>query len=280
MQQLQSFRLPPETLDIVLTYLQKPDLVAVACTSSLLRSLVIRHLYKRLIGVRGKRLIQCLLALLRYDTGIIHVHELEIVLPGKMNFLQPILLLIHRVLIRLTNLRTLSFEFSPENVNDSLGWVLKGCTFSLYSLETSLPSGPALSAFLCTQTELKNLCLRGICRGVSFPLPLSAMPRLTSFRILDASPSVIRTIVMGRPVTRVTVSLATDQSMPIFSELRRSARPLERLTLMTLSVPDPATLISDVASCFPNLDSLHIYALLLPFEEVSAYFIFPSYSVI
>lgn len=252
--------LPPETLELVLEYLSRGDLVPILTTNSLLHQIAARVLYRALIDIPPKRALRLIKTLARNDLypPLVRRFDLEWnenILTG--NFLR----LLHRTLQRLNHLSYLGLEFSANDNPSNLAWVLQGCTFSLRVFTTSMRCEPLLARFFETQHNLVEVCLRGFNPAHTFPLPPQALPRLKHFRTVLSSPHVTADFVRGRPIESVSMPLYPDDATTSLDALLLSTRPLRRLTVMSFDIGPPATLITEISKRVPALEALHAIVL-------------------
>jgi hypothetical protein len=252
--------LPPETLELVLGYVARGDLVAMLTASSVVHQVAARVLYRALIDIPPKRALGLVQTLARNDIYPPLVRRFDLEWTDNIltaNFLR----LLHRTLQRLAHLSYLGLEFSAGDNTSNLAWILQGCSFSLRVFTTSMRCEPLLARFFETQHNLVEICLRGFNPVHTFPLPPQALPRLKHFRTVLSSPHVTADFVRGRPVESVSMSLYPGDAALSLDALLLSTRPLRRLTVMSFDVGSPAALITEISTRLPGLEALHAVVL-------------------
>lgn len=275
-------KLPKEVLDTILSYpeLGRADLHAVLFVNSVFHDLALRHLYRSIVAnlsiepahgptLSPARCIALLHTLCRSPALGALVRELQL----DWSQHQPtgtLFRLLNRALRALPNLSVLALEVSSAAGRFSLAWVFDGCRGALTSFTTSARCDGALARFLATQPLLEEVCLRGFRAHDPFALPPGALPRLRAFRAIHAGPAVFAEVVRGRPVEAITLSLFTEDGLATLAVLAQSARPLRKLTIMSLDCTDPALMLAEVARTSPELESLHIVILFGRYETVRA----------
>ena len=96
------------------------------------------------------------------------------------------------------------------------------------------------------------------------------MPHLRSFRTVHAGPSIISSVVRGRPVEGVSFSMFTEDGCLPLDSLLLSACPIKRLTIMSLDQTlAPNVLLPEIARRLPQLEALHVVVLMAVFDTVS-----------
>ncbi|KAF8063377.1 hypothetical protein FPV67DRAFT_1563467 [Lyophyllum atratum] len=272
--------LPVEILDHILQSLTRSELLPCLTINRVFNNITSRVLYRTLDELQPAQSVVCLLELERSPRVQPFVRKLEIDWNTKTDPTLNFYRLLHRVLKGLTNLTSLSLEFPRP---DTHIWILHDCTFALRYFSTSLPCDNALAKFLESQPCLLELTLRGFPQGSDsvippfigfspstreettekkFTLLSSSLPRLTSLRTVHGGPSIIASVVNGRPVHMASIALFPGSSSDSLKALSLSASPMRRLSIMSF---DPAVqdyLLSEIATRFPQLEALHIVILL------------------
>jgi hypothetical protein len=230
--------------------------------------------------------VRCLRTLSTSAAPCAHVLTLELDLSGLAPT-RALLLLVHRVLLRLPRLRSLALELplarGPRT--PSHAWLLAGAPCALRVLSTSLAPDAGLAAFLAQQPALESLSLRGPAPAPAyavrdtdsegddgdgggggapaFALPPSALPRLRVLRSAHAGPALVRALVAGRPVSTASVSVGGGGACALLDALGAASVPLRRVTLMAVERADPCALLGALARVAPGLHALHLVALFL-----------------
>ena len=189
-----------------------------------------------------------------------------------------LLRLVHRALSCLPNLLDLRIEFSLKDNRFHLGWVLEGCILAnaqLERLSTSVRCDSILSSFLESQPKIVDLCLRGFQLNephTVFTLSATALPHLAGFRVVHAGMPVLGTVMKGRPVEAVGLTLFREDCYRALDTVTLSTKPVKRLTLLSLDDTDntrPDVLLHAIAIRMPELEALHIIVLLASYTTVS-----------
>lgn len=275
--------LPLEILDDVCRRLSRRDLALFLCANSIFKEISDRVLYHTIDNLRLPQCISCLQTLANNERLSSYVRTLEIDLhetTPTANFYH----LLHRVLKRLTHLADLSLEVPRHHYPF---WILFDCTFSLKHFATSMPCKPALAHFLDTQPSIAELSLRGFQHDdynvihffdpiftyahdpANFCLSPTALPNLTQFRTVHGRPSVIATVVAGRPIQMASIPLFPSLTTEALQALALSTSPIKRLSVMSFDHSADELLLAAIAKEFPELDALHIVVLLTEYSNVS-----------
>ncbi|GBE85675.1 hypothetical protein SCP_0801970 [Sparassis crispa] len=174
--------------------------------------------------------------------------------------------LLRHALEQLTSLHTLSVELSPDDNHFNLAWIFPERTFSLRTLSTSVRCDAPLARFLETQPRISELSLRGFQTSQPFNLNPSALPMLTSFRVVHAGTPVLSVVLKDRPIEGVSLSLFPDDGFLPLDTLRLPSRPIKRLTIMSLDSTPPNVLIPEVSVRLPRLEALHVVVLMAQYD--------------
>lgn len=253
--------LPVETLDVIVASLLRNDLFAVIRANSLFQRIAARVLYRSVTELEPTRAVLLVKTLAHNDLYPPFVRHIE--LDWDDNYLTAnFLRLLNRALRRLKHLLQLTLEFSTNDAAGNIAWVLDGCTFSLRSFTTSLCCEPTLTRFLETQSDITDLCLRGINTIETAPLASDALPHLSHFRTVLTSPKVVAEFVRGRPVESVSTSLYPGDVGSSLEALLLSSKRVKKLTVLSFEATQPDLLFKDIAMRLPWLEALHVVVLL------------------
>ncbi|KAG6828242.1 hypothetical protein H0H92_008676 [Tricholoma furcatifolium] len=275
--------LPTEILDTILRFVPKADLLAASRASKAFHDVAIPVLYHTIDELKPVPSVRMLIRLDREPRLHHLVRKLSIDWTSPPPPLEPtrnLYLLLQRVLRKLKRLTSLSIEL-PRTGNPI--WILEGCTFSLRYFSTSMPCDEQLARYLDSQTSLTELTLRGYQQGVNilpsflgltavetgctFNLQPTSLPKLMALRTVHGGPSIIASVVEGRPISTASIALFPSTSSNSLNALSLSAVPMRRLSIMSF---DPAVqdyLLADLAERFPHLEALHIVILLTEFTD-------------
>lgn len=277
--------LPIEIINLIIQHLSKKEQTIAACVNSVFYTICVRHLYRAIKDLqRPSHWIICLQTLsqnahlpcLVSSFGVDFAHAYP---TGNLYGL------LCKVLRRLTSLVSLTIEL-PKN--HSPVWILNGCSFNLQQFTSSFHCKMPLAHFLDVQSDIKDLTLRGFHgENLSF-LPLlnsatsitqpdaeafsllpESLPRLEQFNAVHAEPSIIATVINGRPVEIVSIPLFPSSACDTFNALELSSRPLKRLSIISFDPISPPFLISEVANRFPDLEALHVVVLMADYTKVN-----------
>jgi hypothetical protein len=274
--------LPSEILDDVCRRLSRRDIAPFLRVNSIFKEISDRILYHTIENLPLPQCATCLQTLANNQRLCSYVRTLDIdwnnALPTA-NFYR----LLHRVLKRLTGLTSLSLEVPRQH---HPFWLLSNCPFSLKHFATSMPCKPLLADFLGSQPSITELCLRGYeyddyhiipfldpilvqtYDRVNFSLPPAALPNLVQFKTVHGRPSIIATVVEGRPVQMASIPLFPSLATEALQALAKSTRPIRRLSAMSFD-PSADDLLLAIAKEFPDLEALHIVVLLTEYSNVS-----------
>ncbi|KAA1470821.1 hypothetical protein DENSPDRAFT_836711 [Dentipellis sp. KUC8613] len=276
--------LPVEIMDEIFQYLPSdthfPSLLR---ANSRIHEIALRQLYSNIDVVRGAQAIQLLASLIKYDkpkpTAVPassrprHFTRRHDLIKGlRIDFCDNqlsvnALVLIHDALRKLPRLTGLTIEFSSTDNRRLLSWIFPlDAPFKLKTFVTSVRYEPRLARFLESQPELLDLSLRGLQSITPFTLKPDALPRLQTFRSVHAGPTVIAEIVANRPVQGVSLSLYSDHDFCALSMLALSSATVKRLTILILDYAAPSELLPQVAAHLPDLEALHIVALVAQYD--------------
>ena len=260
---------PVEILDAIFQELELEQLPHLLRTCSFVHSIANRVLYRIIPELPIRRCVACLKSLSQNPENARLVRRLNIDWSSH-RAVANLFRLLRDTLTHLTHLLHLSIELSPRNNTFSLAWVLHGLRAPLRSLGTSIFCDGQLAQVLDTQPDLLELCLRGFPAKQPFVISTTAMPRLRSFRAVHAGPSLISTIVRGRPVEVVSISMFTEDGADPLQALVLSSTPVKRLTIMSIDQTlAPHVLLPEVARRLPLLEALHVVVLMAMFDTVS-----------
>ena len=260
---------PVEILEFIFQELEYNHLPPVLRVNSHFQAIARRILYRIIPDMPMASCIKCLKALCSNPANAALVRKLSIDWSGH-RIVSNLFRLLRDSLTHLPNLRHLSIELSPQDNHYGLAWVLGGLRSRLKTLGTSMRCDTPLAAFLETQPDLVELCLRGFQTKQPFTLSASAMPKLRSFRAVHAGPCVISAVVKGRPVETVSLSMFMEDGCEPLDSLLLSTCPIKRLTIMSLdSTLAPNVLLPEVAARLPELEALHVVVLMAMFNNVS-----------
>ncbi|KAG6907558.1 hypothetical protein DXG01_008440 [Tephrocybe rancida] len=280
--------LPLEVLDIVIHYLPRPELLIALRASRMLHDVAKRVLYHTIEELDPVKCVTVLIKLDREPSLQSLVRKLDInwtpapkdskqAPPPKLEPTRNLYSLLHRVLTKLKGLTSLSIELPRTG---SQIWILDHCTFSLRYFSTSMPCDARLAQYLDTQPLLTELTLRG-CQQDMNRLPLylglstgvdlaenmfrvlpTSLPKLNSLRIVHGGPSIISSVVEGRPVQLASIALYASTSSDSLKALSLSAASLRRLSIMSFDPGVQDYLFLELTKHFPHLEALHVVLLL------------------
>jgi hypothetical protein len=250
-------KLPKEIQYLTFQYLYRHELARLSRTSRTFYAISNRILYRSVIGLAPVRAIAFFKSLHQHTSNFPLVCYLDLDWSNcdlTHNFYR----LLNNTLRRLTSLVSLSLELPRHHRIDSeaVSWVLNGCSFSLHFLSMSIPCDTHLTRFLQAQSNIRELCLRGLTRHCV--LPPSSLPKLSQFRSVNTHPFVLAGIISGRPVEAVSISLRERDALGCLDALCLSSVPMRRLSLMTFDIPSPYLLFGEVARRMPDLQVLNI----------------------
>lgn len=259
---------PVEIQDLIFQELEMGELPPVLRVNSHFNSIGTRILYRIIPELPMNRCIACLKVLCATPANAALVRKLSIDWSSH-RIVANLFRLLRSTLSHLSALRHLSIELSPQDNHYSLAWLLHGCQSRLRTLGTSIRCDPQLAEVLETQPELVELCLRGFQTKQPFTLSDGAMPRLRMFRAVHAGPAVISSVVRGRPVEGISLSMFIEDAFLPLDALMLSSRPIKRLTIMSLDNTPPNVLLPEIANRLPELEALHVVVLMAMFDRVS-----------
>ncbi|KAI0262046.1 hypothetical protein BC834DRAFT_829462 [Gloeopeniophorella convolvens] len=258
--------LPLELIDETLSHLPWPNgLYHLLFVNRRLGAIAQRALYSDVQTLSGRKTVLLLLSLLHASAPRRElVRSLQLDLTGN-SVLPSLERLISRVLKLLPCLRTLSVELVPYGGRHrSNSWILpQDAPFHLCSLSTCLVIDPVMAAFLNSQPRICHLSLRGLPPSASNPfvLPPSALPCLKTFRSVSLGPDTLSEVITARPVQSVTLSLTPGHGCRALEVLVRSSTPVRRLTILVVDASAPSELFPKLSGLLPELEALHIVAL-------------------
>jgi hypothetical protein len=275
--------IPREVLDMIGSHVQQSSLPALLASSRLLHDIGLAHLYSYLTDLTIPRFVRCLVSLVHHRTARHVVHTLHLDFTPLTLPSRNLLSLVHRVLIRLTKLQDLSFEWRERrNSLTSPTWIMENTSFALRSLATSFRPDGALACLLRQQPALEELELYGRkssfrpVHSFDFPLPVDAVPRLRKLRALQLADSALAQIVAGRPLEDLSVCLHVTSGATQLQKLMAGTAPLRRLSIINMSRMDFAAILAELSKTASALQGLHVVDVrFIPGNEVcttSAYF--------
>ncbi|KAG6867777.1 hypothetical protein C0993_011218 [Termitomyces sp. T159_Od127] len=272
----QAFRstLPFEVLDNIFRFLSKPELLPALSANRIFNDVATRVLYHTIEKLEPVLSIVVLRKLDREPRLQPLVRKLEIDWASSTT-IEPtrnLYSLLHRVLTKLKGLTALSVDLPRPG---SQIWILNGCSFTLRYLSTSMPCDARLAKYLDSQPSLTDLTLRGYHNGIdtmplllslfpgaeatdnSFTLSPTSLPKLTSLRTVHGGPSIIASVVKGRPIQAASIALFPSTSLESLRSLSLSSAPLRRLSIMSFDSTVQDYLVTELATRFPHLEALH-----------------------
>ncbi|TFY61891.1 hypothetical protein EVG20_g6887 [Dentipellis fragilis] len=275
--------LPVEIINEIFQYLPSySDFPSLLLANTRIHEIARRQLYSHIDDVHGAQAIRLLASLIKYDRPKSNISSSSLLrhLPSRHELVRGLgfdfgnnrlsvnaLVLIHNALRRLPHLTALTLEFSSTDNRRLLSWIFPlDAPFKLKSFITSVRYEPRLARFLESQPELLDLSLRGLQSITPFTLKRDALPRLQTFRSVHAGPTVIAEIVANRPVQGVSLSLYSDHDFCALSMLALSSATVKRLTILILDYAAPSELLPQVAAHLPDLEALHIVALVAQYD--------------
>ncbi|KAH9895746.1 hypothetical protein C8Q73DRAFT_689273 [Cubamyces lactineus] len=257
---------PVEIQDCIFQELEMHDLPPVLRVNSHFNAIATRILYRIIPELPMRRCIACLKVLCANPANAALVRKLSVDWSSH-RVVANLFRLLRDTLTHLTALRHLSIELSPQDNHYSLAWVLHGCRSRLRTLGTSIRCDPQLAAVLETQPDLIELCLRGFQTKQPFTISQDAMPVLKMFRAVHAGPAVISSVVRGRPLEVISLSMFIEDGFSPLDSLLHSSRPIKRLTIMSLDNTPPNILLPEIANRLPKLEALHVVVLMAMFDR-------------
>lgn len=265
--------MPIEVLELIFSDIPQPSLPSVLLVNSLFYAISIRVLYRTLLEIPPKRTIALLNALVnnpsRYNSkkpsSFAHTFHLDF---SQHRITSNFLRLLRKALQSTPSLKDLSLEFSLHDNHFSLAWCLEDSPFQLSIFTASLRCDPQLASFLESQSSLRELCLRGFQTTSPFILSPRSLPNLSAFRAVHAGPPVLETVIRGRPVEGVSLSLFSEDGFAPLDTLSLSQKQIKRLTIMSLDNTSPEVLLPEVAARLPKLEALHIVVLMAQYSHV------------
>jgi F-box domain len=154
----------------------------------------------------------------------------------------------------MSSLRSLELSGTDDDILD-------GCTFKLYSFNTTFRNSESLQEFLNSQPSLTNLTIWGNYEP-SLPFDERCLPNLTRVR---ARPSWLGILIPGRPVREVTILSPSDFYSTRYSTdmsfFTLSTTPIQKLHIIyEMLYPKPGSLL---VSIFPSLVHLVVHATMM-----------------
>ncbi|KZT01850.1 uncharacterized protein LAESUDRAFT_706886 [Laetiporus sulphureus 93-53] len=260
--------LPTEILYIILQLVDsKHDLATLLRVSKLFHPIAFPALYRSIPNMRPvRRMIACLNTLAT-DASKAELVRTLVVDWSMHRVLGNLLRLLNRALKQLRFLRHLSIELSPYDNQSAQAWVFSGANFQLQTLSTSARCDEGLARFLETQPSIRELSLRGFQTNSPFILSSSALPHLISFRTVHAGIPELSTVIKGRPLEVVSISLYQGDGFAPLDTLTLASGHIKRLTLMSFEDIKPDDMLAAVACRLPQLEALYIVVLLGNYDE-------------
>lgn len=252
--------LPVELIDLSLSSLTPTELAAMGPLNRQFHSISSRILYKSLDLSNGQS-VRCLRTLSRSPSLASLVRSLHLDWSDLGSPLPALLVLLHRVLLGLTNLNSLILELAVKHVGMGTSWVLRDCKFDLKLFISSIRCDQLLAQFLESQPNLVELGLRGFGNPDLFALSPTSLPHLQSLRAMRAGPLVFRSVVQGRPIENVSVGLVPCDGFTALDVLDLSTKSIKRLTIMTFNFSTPESILTEISRRMPSLVALHVVAL-------------------
>ncbi|KAH0580519.1 hypothetical protein J132_08163 [Termitomyces sp. J132] len=284
--------LPIEVLDSIFRFLSKSELLPATRVSRIFNDVSTRVLYHTIEELEPVVSIILLRKLDRETRLQPLVRRLEINwASATIEPTRNLYFLLHRVLTKLKGLMALSVELPRTG---SQIWILDGCSFTLRYFSTSMACDARLAQYLDSQPSLTDLTLRGYHHGINtmpsflglfsgpettdnyFKLLPTSLPRLTSLRTVHGGPSIIASVVEGRPIQAASIALFPSTSLESLRSLSLSSAPMRRLSIMSFDPTVQDCLVSELATRFPHLEALHVVVLLSEFTDKSLRELGPS----
>lgn len=271
--------LPIELIEMITSWLRRPELLSICLTSKVLNSLGTRYLYRQVTRLDRLQTIRFLRSLTvnpddeRTLKRAAHVRSIFFDF-SPCRVTANLLRLLHRALRSFVSLKSLSLEFGMQDNHYSLAWFLLDCPFQLRSFTTSIRCDDTLAAFIEGQRKLEELVLRGFQTTSPFVLSPEALPRLNAFRTVHAGVPVLKQVMTGRPIEAVSLSLFQEDMFEPLDTLLLSVTQVKRLTIMSLGDTPPDLLLPEISARLPGLEALHIVVLMARYTYVSRHVLY------
>ncbi|KAG6901508.1 hypothetical protein C0995_010977 [Termitomyces sp. Mi166 len=285
--------LPVEVLDSIFRFLSRSELLPTLTSSRVFNEVATRVLYHTIDDLAP---VPSIIVLRKLDCEprlqpLVRRLEVNWTSSTTIEPTRNLYSLLHRVLTKLKGLTALSVELPRTG---SQIWILHGCSFTLRYFSTSMPCDARLAQYLDSQPSLTDLTLRGYHHGINmipsflglfsgtvmtdncFKLSPTSLPRLTTLRTVHGGPSIIASVVEGRPVHAASIALFPSTSLESLRSLSLSSVPLRRLSIMSFDPTVQDYLVSELAKRFPHLEALHVVILLSEFTDESLRELGPS----
>jgi hypothetical protein len=252
--------LPVEMVDMILQNLARSELYQVSQVCRTFHAISKRILYRTISDLTPPRYLRCLKALNNFPDNAKLVRgfflELDSVFVRGPKFGH----LLRDALHLMSSLTSLTLTMDFARIDDLGDCILKGCSFSLKTFQTSAAWTTSLVAFLETQPTITELCVHGIDSHIALPpLPPTCLPNLTRFRAAnDVSPEFFAGVIRGRPVDVVSIPLRRAYICKTLDALLLSTAPLKRLTILSFDIGPPSCLFPAVSQRTPGLEAMHI----------------------
>ena len=271
--------LPIELIEMITSWLRRPELLSTCLTSKVLNSLGTRYLYRQVTRLDRLQTIRFLRSLTvnpddeRTLKRAAHVRSIFFDF-SPCRVTANLLRLLHRALRSFVSLKSLSLEFGMQDNHYSLAWFLLDCPFQLRSFTTSIRCDDTLAAFIEGQRKLEELVLRGFQTTSPFVLSPEALPRLNAFRTVHAGVPVLKQVMTGRPIEAVSLSLFQEDMFEPLDTLLLSVTQVKRLTIMSLGDTPPDLLLPEISARLPGLEALLIVVLMARYTYVSRHVLY------
>lgn len=229
-----TFTLPSEIYEKIFSFCSNHDIYQVSQSSRYLYQVSIRVLYRIIPKMDLSRTINFLVSVCFYKHQAPYVWSLSIALSktdictplSKLEIfqrlrklgnpikaipfrtvLQDYLTLISTALQQLKNLRTLELRLLPsDSLDDNAARLLAHVPFQLRTFTTTLEWGTAMSKFLQTQNEMKDLQCPVTIHPENGLIPAGILPSLNAFSWSDETPmNTVRYIIHGRPIKKIAL---------------------------------------------------------------------------
>ena len=245
---------------MILASLELHDLVSVLRVNRTLHSISLRTLYRALPrDLSPIQSVKCLQTISKNDLVAGLVRSLHIDWAALFRPSLGLFRLLHTALRRLSKLTVLSLELRVfANFELPITWIFQGCSFSLNVFISSIRCDQSLADFLHSQSKIVELGLRGFGGTGAFTLRPSSLPHLQSLRVVHADTSVLESVVRGRPIENVTLTVAPGDGFKVLRALKLSTKEVLRLSILTLEFATPEEVLTEVGACMPGLLALQI----------------------
>lgn len=265
--------LPLEPLHIVAAHADPNTLTQMCLVNSVMGNIAVMYLYADVRLTKPSVVVKCLKTMSKHSELAKHARVLSICLESGYPCLTSAFgELLRRALHHMPHLVTLELDLG----GDTFVRHLRGCPFRITNLSLACGWDPHLPAWLEEQPAILRFMLYGDHRSTVSLTP-SALPKL---RCIFGTPTVISTIVPGRPVKQVfvTVYSRTPFSEQVIEHLAQSCKlstgPVDAVSVIHQNdlAPNPDEMfgiLSSIPLYLPGLKKFAMQAYSCPFNEVT-----------